>query len=91
MFITKGHFLSPFIRVLKNGQPLNMLHSIDTDLLVAIRVVGFDGDEETPLLDLVKVDEVQFVTDKMPSQLQDMLPEGCTKVTLEELGETQNS
>ena len=74
MFITKGHFLSPFVRVLKDNKVLGMLYSVDTDLMVAIRIVGFDEKDETPLLDLVKVDDIQFITDGMPSHVQDLLP-----------------
>lgn len=74
MFITKGHFLSPYVRVLKDGEILGMLYSVDTDLMVAIRIVGFDEEDETPLLDLVKVDDIQFLTDGMPSHLKDLLP-----------------
>lgn len=87
MFITKGHFLSPFVQVIKNGKPLKLIHSIDTEMLVAIRVVGFESETEAPILDLVKVDEVQFVSDRMPSQLQELLPEGCTIVSEEEYRE----
>lgn len=85
MFITKGHFLSPFVRVIKNGNPLGMLYSVDTDLLVAIRIVGFDEDTEAPLFDLVEVDEVQFIVDEMPENLRELLPLDFKAVSLDEL------
>lgn len=91
MFITKGHFLSPFVRVMKNGKQISMLQSVDTDLMVAIRVAGYDEDNETPLLDLVKVDEVQYITSRMPSQLQDLLPEGAILITEEEIEDGKDS
>lgn len=84
MFITKGHFLSPFIRAYKKEKQLTMLHSIDTDLMAAIRIVGFDQDEQTPVLDLVKIDKVHFVTDQMPSHIQDLIPDGFELVSEEE-------
>ena len=89
MFITKGHFLSPFVRVIRGGKPMDMLHSVDTDMLVAIRVVGFDKDNETPILDLVKVDEIQYLTARMPSHLQDLLPKDCK--IIEELEDGNDS
>lgn len=77
MFITKGHFLSPFTIVYKDEQPVGMLHSVDTDLCVAIRIVGFEEDEDgqkNPVLDLVKIDKVMFSTIGMSSQIKDLLP-----------------
>lgn len=74
MFITKGHFLSPFTVVIKDNKEVGMLHSVDTDMLVAIRIVGFDENDKTPLIDLVKVDKVFFKTENMPSHLSDLIP-----------------
>jgi hypothetical protein len=77
MFITKGHFLSPYAKVYKDGEILGMLHSVDTDLLVAIRIVGFEQNEQnegSAILDLVKIDKVAFSTQGMPSQIKELLP-----------------
>ena len=84
MFITKGHFLSPYTRVVKNDEVLSFIHSIDTDLSVCIRIVGFDEADQTPLLDLIKVDLVYFVTEGMPSQLLDLIPEDLIRYKTDE-------
>lgn len=73
MFITKDHFISPFARVIKNKKIQSMLQAVDTDLMVATRVVGMDNDGQ-PIIDLVKVDKVCFITEGMPSHLQDLIP-----------------
>lgn len=80
MFITKGHFLSPYARAYKNEKLLKSLHSLDTDLMVAIRIVGFDEQENTPILDLVKVDKIVFAINNMPSQLEDLLPNNFERI-----------
>lgn len=75
MYISQGHFLTPFIVVLKDGKPVGRLIAVDTDLKVGIRLVGFDPEEGLPITDLVEVDEITFVSD-MPEDLRDLIPEG---------------
>lgn len=76
MYITEGHFLSPFIVVLKDGEQVRMLKSVDTDLKIGIRVVGFDPEDGSMLTDLIKVDEIIFVKDRIPDNLQELIPAG---------------
>ena len=80
MYITEGHFLSPFIVVLKDGEPVGRLISVDTDLKAGIRIVGFDPEDGSPLTDLVAVDEVIFITEDMSDDLQNLIPEGFRKI-----------
>lgn len=87
MFITTGHFLSPFTMVLRKEKVLGLVHSVDTDLMVAIRIVGFNSEEETPILDLVSVDYVCFITTGMPGHLEDLLPDGIDTYSREEFNE----
>lgn len=84
MFITKGHFLSPYTRVMKNGKSISLIQSVDTDLMVCIRIVGFDEVDETPILDLIKIDKVAFITEGMPGHLLDLLPDDIEKYDTEE-------
>jgi hypothetical protein len=88
MYITEGHFLSPFIVVLKDGKPVGMLKSVDTDLKVGIRVVGFDPEDGLMLTELIKIDEVVFITNRMPNNLRELIPAGFKVVdSIEEKGE----
>ncbi len=84
MFITRGHFLSPYCLVYKDGKTVTNLQSVDTDLMVAIRVVGFDPEDKSAMLDLVKIDEIKFNIFSMSSMVQDLLPKDAIKVSLEE-------
>jgi hypothetical protein len=74
MYITQGHFLSPFTVVIKDDKPINRLMAIDTDLMVVTRLVGYDPDDGLPIIDLVTVDKVLFVTEGMPQNLLDIIP-----------------
>ncbi len=74
MYISEGHFLSPYIIVLKDGEPVGRLLSVDTELKIANRLVGFDQVSGAPITDFVKIDQVKFLTDQMPETLKDLLP-----------------
>jgi hypothetical protein len=74
MYIAQGHFLSPFVVVLKDGRPIDRLMSIDTDLMVGTRLVGYDSNDGLPIIDLVVVDKVAFVIKDMPEDLLDIIP-----------------
>lgn len=81
MYICQGHFLAPYVIVIKDDQPLGRLVSIDTELMVAQRLVGYQQDTGESITDLVKVDKVFFST-TIPANLKDLLPKGATLVTL---------
>jgi hypothetical protein len=76
-----GHFLERYVVVVKNGKPIERLLAVDTDLLVAQRVVGFNQSNGELLTDLTKVDEVLFHTDEMPEELKDLLPDNFKSMT----------
>ncbi len=76
MYITEGHFLSPFIVILRDGKKIGRILSLDTDLKVGIRLTGFDPDDGSPITDLVAFDEVIFVTEDMPEELKSIIPAG---------------
>ncbi len=75
MYITAGHFLAPYIIVLKDGEPIGRVIAVDTELLVAQRLVGFDSETGAELTDLVKVDQVKFLTEQIPAGLKDLVPQ----------------
>lgn len=81
MYICQGHFLAPHVIVVKDGLPLGRLVAVDTDLMVAERLVGFDSETGEPLTDLVKVEQVVFKSD-IPPGLKDLLPTGTVLVEL---------
>lgn len=81
MYICQGHFLADYILVIKDEKPLGRIISVDTDLLVAERLVGFDPETGGPLTDLIKVDLVVFRSD-IPAGLKDLLPVGSVLVEL---------
>ena len=79
MYICQGHFLAPHIIVIKDNVPVARIMSVDTDLMVAERLVGFDPEDGQPLVDLIKIDQVIFKSD-MPPGLKDLLPIGTVLV-----------
>lgn len=81
MYICQGHFLAPHVIVIKDGQPLGRLVSVDTELMVAQRLVGFDAESGEAFTDLVKVDQVVFNAE-IPVGLKDLLPQGTVLVNL---------
>ena len=77
MFITTGHFLSPYTKAYdEGGNIIGRLQAVDTDLMVGMRLVGFDPETGEANLDLVKVSKIVF--SDIPEPLGDMLPEGFT-------------
>ena len=60
MNITPYHFFSKHTIVMKDGKPLGMVQSVDTDLMVAAILSGYDFDNKQDLLELVRVDEICF-------------------------------
>jgi len=73
MFICQGHFLADYLIILKDGKPVGRVISVDTDLMVVERLVGFDPEDGNPLTDLIKIDQVLFKSN-MPEILKDLLP-----------------
>ena len=76
MYICNGHFLAPNMVVIKDNKPCERLMAVDTDLLVAVRLVGYDPEDGSDLIDLVKVDNIFFIKKNMPPGLIDLIPEG---------------
>lgn len=74
MYIQNGHFLSPYLLVLRDGKSCSRLVSVDTDLMIGVRLVGFDPETGEQLTDLVKIDKVMFVN--LPEGLRDLIPDG---------------
>lgn len=89
MYICSGHFLAGHIAVLKDKNPLQSLRAIDTDLMVAQRVVGYDPKTGEELTDLVKVDEVIFIDNNLPKELKDLIPNGF-KIVKVDSAQNQN-
>lgn len=73
MYICQGHFLADHIVIMKDDRPVGRIMSVDTDLLVAERLVGFDPEDGQPLVDLIKIDQVLFKS-TIPNGLKDLLP-----------------
>lgn len=92
MYICEGHFLADFILILKDGKPVGNLMAVDTDLLVAKRLVGFDPETGEPISDLIKVDQVMFA-ESMPNNLKNLIPIGFeffkTPTALKQNGENE--
>lgn len=74
MWICENHFLSPFVVVKVNGEELNRVMGVDTELMVAMRLVGYEPENMRPIVDLIKVDGVEFRLDEMPEGIKDLLP-----------------
>ena len=81
MYICEGHFLASYVIVIKDGNPMGKLVAIDTDLLVAQRLVGFDTETGERFTDLVKVDQVVY-SSAIPEDMKDLLPVGSVLVEL---------
>lgn len=73
MYITMDHFLSPFIAIIKDNELVERILAVDTELLVAVRLSGFDNESGQPQTDLIKIDEVIFLKDKIPENLKYLL------------------
>jgi len=76
MYICRGHFLSPYVVALVDGKPVERLIAIDSDLMVAQRLVGFNPEDGSEVTDLVKIDEIMVSSD-LPDAIVNLLPEGC--------------
>jgi len=61
--------------VLKDDMPIGNLLAIDTDLMVAERLMGYDPQTGHPISDLVKVDKIMFVEKGMAEGLADLIPD----------------
>lgn len=75
MFFSENHFLLPHIHVVVDGKICKRLTGVDTRLMVATRLVGFDPQFGRPIIDLVKVDKVFVDLGTMPEGLKDLLPD----------------
>lgn len=75
MYIFNGHFLSPYAKIFKNGEVVGRIIGVDTELMVAQRLIGYDPNTGAEICDLIKVDEVKIDTELLPDYLKEMIPE----------------
>ena len=76
MYICRGHFLAPYAVAIVDGKPLNRMIAVDSDLMVAQRLVGYNSDTGEEITDLVRIDNFFFISNGMPEGLKDLIPEG---------------
>lgn len=75
MFISENHFLLPFTMASADSKIIKRLMGVDTELMVGMRLVGYDSGTGRPVIDLLKIDGVYLDIGSMPEGLSDLLPE----------------
>lgn len=85
MYVPEGHFLAPHIAATNEGELCQRLIAVDTDLMVGVRLTGYDHNTGDQIIDLIKVDKVFFVN--VPPGLKDLVPEGLEIIETTEEGE----
>lgn len=82
MYIPTGHFLSDYVVCISSNKFLAKITSVDTDLMVATRITGFDQNKGEPIIDLIKIDYVFFDLKDMTGVAKEILPEESDTIRL---------
>lgn len=91
MYICRGHFLAQYAVALgADGKAISHMIAVDTELMIAQRLTGFDPENGKEITDLVKVTKVFLVENDMPDSLIRLLPEGIELVTAIQKEEEQD-
>lgn len=75
MYICMGHFLETRVKIFKNGALCGKILSVDTDLMIAVQICGYNPTTGQPLTELIVIDQIDFDKNGLDPDVAEQIPD----------------